>query len=73
MSGIDYTGIPALRCPNCDSKKFMTWIIIDEDDYEIGMYGTDGLCAECATRYTIATPLDNPDTIEMEMEEDDEY
>lgn len=53
----------------------MTWITIDIDDYEIGMYGTDGMCAECATKYTIATPLDSPDYIEMEMaeEENDEY
>ena len=52
----------------------MTWITIDPEDYEIGMYGTDGMCAECATKYTIATPLDNPDFIEMEMEEEnDEY
>jgi DNA-directed RNA polymerase subunit RPC12/RpoP len=76
MNGIDYTGIPSPQCPNCNSKKFMTWIIVDEEDYEIGMYGTDGICAECATKYTIATPIDNPDMIEMEMEEEienDEY
>ena len=76
MSGIDYTGVPTSRCPNCDSPKFMTWIVIDPDDYEVGMYGTNGICAECATKYTISTPIDNPDFIEMEMEEEienDEY
>lgn len=75
MNGIDWSGVPLTECPNCNSKKFMTWITIDIDDYEIGMYGTDGMCAECATKYTIATPLDSPDYIEMEMaeEENDEY
>ena len=76
MSGIDYRGIPSSVCPNCNSPKFMTWIVIDPDDYEIGMYGTDGMCAECGTKYTIATPMDSPDLIEMEIEEEienDEY
>jgi len=70
---IDYTGIPSPVCPACDSPKFLTWIVIDQEDYEIGMYGTDGQCAECGTQYTIGTPLDSPDFIEMEIEEDDKY
>jgi Zn ribbon nucleic-acid-binding protein len=75
MTNIDYRGIPSSVCPNCSSRKFMTWIVIDPDDYEIGMYGTDGECAQCSTQYTIATPIDSPDLIEMEIEEEnyDEY
>jgi hypothetical protein len=42
---IDYTGIPSSQCPNCNSRKFVTWIMIDPEDYEIGIYGTDGTCA----------------------------
>lgn len=72
---IDYTGIPSPCCPNCGNEKFVTWIVIDPEDYEIGMYATDGHCFECKTLYTIGTPIDSPDFIEMEMsrEENEDY
>lgn len=72
---IDYTGIPNPYCPECGDNKFATWIVVDPDDYEIGMYATDGQCMECGTRYTIATPTEHPDNIEIELrgEENDEY
>ena len=79
MADIDYTGIPESACPECGDNKFSTWITIDPDDYEIQMYGTDGLCMECGTLYTIATPPDHPDEIEMQIdteieeEEEDNY
>jgi len=72
---IDFTGIPSSCCPNCSSPKFTTWIIVDPDDYEIGMYATDGMCFDCGTKYTIATPIEHPDLIEEEIENErlDEY
>jgi predicted nucleic acid-binding Zn-ribbon protein len=73
---IDYTGIPSLGCPNCGSAKFKTWVMVDPDTYEIGMYATDGECNDCGTKMTIVVPGDHPDFIEEEIEqeiEDDEY
>ena len=65
---IDYTGIPSSQCPECTSRRFKTWIIVDTDDYEIGIYGTDGECADCGIKYTIATPPEHPDLIEEEID-----
>jgi hypothetical protein len=67
---IDYTGIPSPVCPNCSSGRFVTWIVVDPQDYEIGMYGINGKCYNCDTKYTIGTPIDSPDYIEMDMEND---
>lgn len=64
---IDFTGLPSPICPNCSSNRFLTWIALDED-YEIGIYATDGACFDCGTRYSIATPLEHPDTLEQEIQ-----
>lgn len=72
---IDYRGIPSPECPACGEQRFITWIIVNPDDYEIAMYGLNGQCFRCKTKYTIGTPIDSPDFIEMEIEEgeNDEY
>lgn len=54
---IDYTGLTSTECPNCGDNKFKTWIVVDEE-FEIGMYGTDGECWECGTKYSLVTPID---------------
>jgi hypothetical protein len=69
---IDFTGIPSSSCPNCNSPRFLTWIVLDPDDYEIGMYATDGSCVDCGTRYTLATPEDHPDMLEEEIQIEEE-
>jgi hypothetical protein len=79
---IDYTGIPNPHCPECGAREFVTWIVLDPDDYEIGMYGTDGHCLGCKTKYTIGIPEEHPDMLdetlnpyieEEEEDEDDDY
>jgi len=55
---IDYTGIPSPICPECGDNRFVTWIVVEKEDYELGMYGTDGHCFKCKTKYTIGTPVD---------------
>jgi hypothetical protein len=55
---IDFTGIPSPICPSCGDNRFVTWIVVEKETYDIGMYGTNGQCLVCSTRYTIGTPID---------------
>ena len=55
---IDYTGITSSECPNCGDKKFKTWVAVDNSNFALALYGTDGECWECGTKYSLVTPSD---------------
>jgi C4-type Zn-finger protein len=56
LSSIDYTGLTSPYCPVCGDLKFKTWIAVDSETFEIQIYGSDGECWECGTKYTIVVP-----------------
>lgn len=57
-SGMDLSDIITRECI-CGGTLFKTVVQFDED-YEIGLYFTDGECIECGSRVKLPTPLDLP-------------
>ena len=56
---MDARGIPTHICPNCFHNMFLVVVVFD--DYQIGMYETQGECVNCHTLVTVPTELDRPE------------
>jgi hypothetical protein len=53
----DYRSLGAIRVCPCGSEWWNLQVKFD-DDYEIGMYGTNARCVLCDSIATIVTPID---------------
>lgn len=66
---IDQRGIPSNECINCGSNIQVIRAIFE--DYRLTMWFLDSFCADCGSPMTAPTPVDDPDFIDEE-EDDDE-
>lgn len=53
---LDARGVPTHACPECGNMVFKIKAVFD--DYELAMWFTDGVCAECGALVTVPTPVD---------------
>lgn len=57
MRAADYRGTPTLVCP-CGSDLFAMFARFDPETRLPGFYLLDGRCAECGSKLTLPTPID---------------